>query len=78
MIIDNEQIQGKTMNAANIIKTIRKDLGLTQIGLASIVHTTNKNICNYEKRGANAPADRFLDILRLCPDDDTLIKLIRE
>ena len=66
------------MKAGNIIRSIRKNLKLTQKDFGELIGAKIKSIHAYEKLGQNPPVERFLNILRLCPDDRQLIDYIRD
>ena len=60
-----------------IIRKIRKSDKMTQKCMAQKLNTHKVNISHYEVERVIPPADRFLEILRMCPDDNELLRLIR-
>jgi DNA-binding XRE family transcriptional regulator len=54
-----------SVNSAQIIRTMRKDAGLTQKKLAEKVRLSKKSIENYEK-GVDVPFNKLVGIMDVC------------
>ena len=54
-----------SVNSAGIIRTMRKDAGLTQKKLAEKVRLSKKSVENYEK-GVDVPFNKLVGIMDVC------------